>query len=279
MRVLASALRRNVGNRAFQNLQQRLLDALTRDVAGDRGVFVLLRNFVNLVYVYDALLGSLDVAIGGLQQLQDDIFDVFADVTRFGEGGGVNDSERHIQHARERLRQERLARARGTDEQNIGFGEFDFARLLVQENALVVVVHRYREFFLGLVLADDVAVEERLDLGRPGKAAIGRAGLLALLVFENLLADAHALVANVRARILRWRADELLHLLLRFMAEGTAQRLFGSKPLHWLGPLSSEAPHPRRMCILLYGGGWAPGENFIGLDTNPLELAINDASK
>src|SRR5271156_6028349 len=251
VRVLASTLRWDVGDRTFQNLQQRLLHALTRDVAGNRGVLVLLRNLVDLVYVYDALLGSLDVAICSLQQLQDDIFDVFADVARFGECGGVNNGERHIEHARQRLRQKRFARAGGPDQQDVRLGKFHFARLLVQENALVVVVNRYREFFLGLVLADYIAIEKRFDLGRPREPAIGRAGLLALLVFQNLLADAHALVANVRARILGWRTDELLHLLLRFMAEGTAQRLFGSKPLHWLGPLSSEAPHPRRICILL----------------------------
>jgi len=85
-----------------------------------------------------------------------------------------------------------------------------------------MVVNRDRQLLLGLVLTDNVAVKERLDLRRAGQTPVRRAGLLALLVLENLLADAHALVANVRARIFRWRTDQLLHLLLRFMAEGTA---------------------------------------------------------
>src|SRR5207342_2926224 len=34
VRVLAAALRRDVGDRALQDLQQRLLDPFTRDVAG-----------------------------------------------------------------------------------------------------------------------------------------------------------------------------------------------------------------------------------------------------
>ena len=42
VRMLAPALRRNIGNRAFQNLQQRLLDAFARYVARDGGIFVLL---------------------------------------------------------------------------------------------------------------------------------------------------------------------------------------------------------------------------------------------
>ena len=131
-------------------------------------------------------------------------------------------AKRHVQHARQRLGHQRLAGAGGSDQQNVGLGEFDVARLLVQEDAFVVVVDRYGKFLLGFVLTDDVAVEKRLDLGRTGKPAIGRAGLFALLVFENLLANADALIANVRARIFRGRADQLLHLLLRFMAEGTA---------------------------------------------------------
>src|SRR6185369_4464679 len=38
VRVLASALRRDVGHRAFEDLEQRLLDAFTRHVARNRGV-------------------------------------------------------------------------------------------------------------------------------------------------------------------------------------------------------------------------------------------------
>ena len=35
VRMLAAALRRNIGDGAFEQLQQRLLDALARNVAGD----------------------------------------------------------------------------------------------------------------------------------------------------------------------------------------------------------------------------------------------------
>ena len=78
VRVLASALWRHVGDRAFENLEERLLDAFTRDVAGDRRVFVLAADLVDFVDVDDALLALLDVAAGGLQQLEDDVLDVLA---------------------------------------------------------------------------------------------------------------------------------------------------------------------------------------------------------
>ncbi len=170
------------------------------------------------------------VAVGGLQQLQDNVFDVLADVARFGQRGGVHDGEGNIQHARERLRQQRLAGAGGADQQDIGLGQFHVARLAVQEDALVMVVDRDGQLLLGLVLADHVAVEKRLDLRRARQPPVDGVGLFALFLFQNLLADAHALVADVRARIVRGRADQLLDLLLRFMAEGTAQRFVWCEP-------------------------------------------------
>ena len=81
VRMLAPALGRHVGRRAFEDLKQRLLHALTRDVARDRRVLVLAADLVDLVDVDDALLALLDVAAGGLQQLEDDVLDVLADVT------------------------------------------------------------------------------------------------------------------------------------------------------------------------------------------------------
>ena len=56
--MLAAALRRNVGDRAFQDLQQRLLDAFARNVAGDGGILVLAADLVDFVDIDDALSGS-----------------------------------------------------------------------------------------------------------------------------------------------------------------------------------------------------------------------------
>ena len=48
------------------SLEQCLLDALTRDIAGDRRVLRLATDLVDLVDVDDALLSALDVAVSGL---------------------------------------------------------------------------------------------------------------------------------------------------------------------------------------------------------------------
>src|SRR4029077_17145738 len=63
VRVLAPALRRNVGDRAFEDLQQRLLDALAADIAGDGWVVRLTRDLIDLVDVDDSPLGAADVEV------------------------------------------------------------------------------------------------------------------------------------------------------------------------------------------------------------------------
>ncbi|SKW64956.1 Uncharacterised protein [Mycobacteroides abscessus subsp. massiliense] len=71
MRVLAAALRGHRSLRAFQDLQQRLLYTLAGDVAGDRRVFALAGDLVDLVDVDDAGLGTLHVVVGRLNQLEE----------------------------------------------------------------------------------------------------------------------------------------------------------------------------------------------------------------
>src|SRR4029077_8789574 len=120
LRMLAAALGRDARHRAFDDLQQRLLHAFTRDVARDRGIVALAGDLVDLVYINDAALAALDIVVGVLQQRQDDVLDVFADVAGLGQRGRIRDRERHLQEARERLRQQRLADAGRADPQDGG---------------------------------------------------------------------------------------------------------------------------------------------------------------
>src|SRR3546814_13616521 len=68
--MLAAALRRNRGNRALHHLEQRLLDALARYIARDRGIFGLAADLVDLVDIDDPALCPLDVVIRRLAQLE-----------------------------------------------------------------------------------------------------------------------------------------------------------------------------------------------------------------
>src|SRR5206468_4035599 len=49
MRVFSSALRWNVGYRSLENLEQRLLNALTRNIACDGRILVLAADLIDLV--------------------------------------------------------------------------------------------------------------------------------------------------------------------------------------------------------------------------------------
>ena len=110
VRVLAPALRRHAGHRAFDQLEQRLLHAFARHVARDAGVVGLAADLVDLVDVDDAALRPLDVVVAVLQQLLDDVLDVLADVAGLGQRGRIGNDEGHVQQPRQGLRQQRLAR-------------------------------------------------------------------------------------------------------------------------------------------------------------------------
>ena len=69
------------------------------------------------------LLGLLDVVVGRLDELQEDVLDVLAHIAGLGEGGGVGDGERHVEHPGEGLGHQRLAAAGRADQQDVGLGQ------------------------------------------------------------------------------------------------------------------------------------------------------------
>ena len=234
VRVLAPALRRHVGDRPLEDLEQRLLHALARDVAGDRRVLALARDLVDLVDVDDAALGLLLVVARRLVELEDDVLDVLADVAGLGQGRGVGDRERDGEHPRQRLGEQRLAGAGRPDQEDVRLLELDVAAsrsLLGELDALVVVVDRDRELLLGQLLADDVLVEQLLDLVR-----LRELGLLLLLedpvLRDDVEADVDALVADEDRRT----GDQLLDVALALVAERTPEGVVAG---FFLGHLSS----------------------------------------
>src|SRR5438105_8040623 len=166
MGMLAPALGRNVGNCALDELQQRLLDALARNIAGDRRVVTLAGDLVDLVDVDDAALGSRDVEVSRLDQAQQNVLDIFANIAGFGERGGIGNTEGNVEHFGERLSQECLATAGWPDEQNVRLLQLDVVDLHARRYAFVVVVNSNRQHLLGAVLADNVRVQVLVNLGR-----------------------------------------------------------------------------------------------------------------
>ena len=220
--MLAPALGRDVGLGAFDDLQQGLLHPFARHVAGDGGAVALAGDLVDFIDVDDALGRRLDVVVGILEQLDEDVFHVFAHVAGFGQGGCVGDGEGHLQHAGQGFRQQGLAAAGGADEQDVALFQLHLAAQGVgKEDPLVVVVHRHGQDLLGLVLADHVFVEFGLDLGGGQQLAVlHRLG--DVLLRDDLVAQRNAFVADVDAG----PGNEALHGVLPLAAEGTTQLAF-----------------------------------------------------
>ena len=219
MRVLATPLRGHAGDGSLDDLQQCLLDALTGYVACDGRVVALARDLVDLVDVDDASLGLLDVEVGRLNEVQEDVLDILSHVAGLRQRGRVGDGEGHVQHAGERAAEGRLAGACRTDEQDVRLLEVDI-RLRGRVDALVVVVDGDGEDALGALLADDVLTElldELLRSPHGRVTATARRSTLRLLA-DDLLTQLDALVADVDSTGPR---DQPLDLVLVLAAERT----------------------------------------------------------
>ena len=166
LRVFAPALGRYVHHRPFEYLQQRLLHALARDVARNRGVVALARDLVDLVDENDAPLGLRHVVVGDLQQPRKDALDILAHIARLGQHGGIDDREGHLEQPGDRACHERLACTGGPHEDDVRLVELDVVVLGGVKQPFVVVVDRHRHVALGVVLSDDILVEKFLDLRR-----------------------------------------------------------------------------------------------------------------
>src|SRR5580692_3951294 len=93
-----------------------------------------------------------------------------------------------------------------------------------------MIVNRDGQLLLGLLLPDDVFIQEGLDLLRL-RQLIGRSGLgsSGAIIFQNGVADRHTLVADISARVIAGRRNQFGYGILRFMAERATQNLVGAR--------------------------------------------------
>ena len=154
--------------------------------------------------------------------MQEDVLDVLADVAGLSEGGRIGNGEGHIEQARKRLCQERLAHACGTDEENVRLLELD---VLIRGgvDALVVVVDGDREHLLRRLLADHVAIEMLVDVFGGERVAVGGRGRLCgglrgapRFLIDDLAAEVDAFIADVDGA---GAGDKAAHLVLVLATE------------------------------------------------------------
>ena len=160
MWVLASAMGRNICDAAFDDLQEGLLNAFAGDVARDGAIWTLARNLVDFVDVDDSLLGPGDIGVCGMNEMQENIFHVFPNVSGLGYRRGVCNGKGYVEDVGEGLREEGLAGACRPHQENVCLLKFDIRRRQeVGSDALVMVVHRHTQNLLWSFLANDVLVE------------------------------------------------------------------------------------------------------------------------
>ena len=236
--VLACAFHRHRRHGAFQNLEQRLLHAFTRYVAGDRGVLAAFaRDLVDFVDIDDALLCTRHVTVRSLDEALQHRLHVVSHIAGFSERGGIGDDERYVHHFRQRLRQIGFTHAGRSQQQDVRLGYLHvsqrigliaprggisqlgrFAHLHVDTLVMVVYGHRQRAF--GRLLPYHITVEVGTDLRR-----LGQLQRIDLSVFDTFLGDdVHAqfdaFVADGRTRT----GDQLAYLILGLAAERASWR-------------------------------------------------------
>ena len=68
MRVLASALGRNIGDSALKQLQKRLLHTFAGNIPRDGCILALASDLIDLININNTLFGTLNIKIGSLQK-------------------------------------------------------------------------------------------------------------------------------------------------------------------------------------------------------------------
>src|SRR5690606_28236319 len=220
--MLAPALGGYGCHGALDQFEQCLLDALPGHIPGDGGVVRLAGDFVDLIDVDNAPLGLFHIVVALLQQLLDDVFNILTHIAGLGQGGGVGNGEGHVEQPREGLGEQGLAAVGGADQEAIAVAQLDIRFTGGALKALVVVVRRHRQHFLGPLLADHLLVEDVLDLFRGGQLVAATAADVLLNFFrDDVVAQIDTLVTDKHRRA----SNQLAHLVLTFAAEGAVKQL------------------------------------------------------
>jgi len=218
VRMLAPTLGWHVGNGALDDLEQRLLHALAGDITRDRWVVGLARDFVYFVDVDDTAFGTGNIKIGGLDQAQQDVFDILSNIARFRKSSGIRDTKWHVKNFGERLRQQCLTASGRTDQKDVALAQFHIVDLHAHANTLVMVVYCHCQRLFGAFLPDHILAEllENLLGSRYFARLQARLRNGRLFFLDDLSTQINALITDVDTA---GTGDESLHLILTLTAE------------------------------------------------------------
>jgi len=198
---------------------------------------------------------TMNISIGGLEELEDDVLDILTDVAGLGQRRGIDNREGNLEHLRQRLGEERFARSGGTDQQDVRLLDLNLARPLEHLDPFVVLIDGDGQLLLRLFLADDIFVEEGFDLGGPGERRAVGCRLLLRVVTDDLDADVDALIADVDSG----SGDQFFDFILAFATEAAAQSVIPSSH----SAESSTSIDKRIYLFPRYGGGLDSGRESV----------------
>ena len=163
--MLSAAFRGDTRAGTLKDFQERLLHTLTRNVPGNRGVVPFAGDLIDLVNVDNTLLGLFNVVVRRLKKIENDVRDVFPDVTRLGKGRRIHDGKRHFQQTGKGLGKKGLTATSGTHEKDVTLLKLHIRGFtgLGRIDPFVVVVDRYRQGLFSLVLSDNKIIENILN--------------------------------------------------------------------------------------------------------------------
>ena len=143
---------------AIEQREQAPLDPLARDIAAD---VERPPQLVELIQHDDALLGPLEVTLGGIEQRDQHALDRLPDIAGLDERGRGHPCDRHAEDAARDHDEERLADAGRAGEQAVMQAERAALgqRMEPVPQAELVVVERAAQLLLGAILTDDVDIE------------------------------------------------------------------------------------------------------------------------
>ena len=156
--MFPSALWGDISHGTLQNLQQGLLHPFAGHVPSNRRILAFAGDLIHLVDVDDAPLRQLDVVVGRLDQTQQDVLHIVTHIARLSQCGGVSDGKWDLQHSSQCLGKQSLPAAGGTHEQNIALLKLHILRP-AEVDAFIMVIHGHREGHFGLLLSNNILVQ------------------------------------------------------------------------------------------------------------------------
>ena len=161
MGMLTAALRRYRCLGPFDYLKERLLDSLARNITGDRDILSLPGYLVYLINIDYSKLCPLDIIIGSLYKLEQNVLNILAHITCLRERCRIRYTEWNVDYLGQGLSQQCLSRARRAEHYDIALLELDIIVFLCR-HPLVVIVNGYGQYLLGFFLPYNILIQEIL---------------------------------------------------------------------------------------------------------------------